>query len=624
MRDLIRAEWAEQMAKKNKNRYGPLVIVGVILVGMAGFGSAGLTSSLRSLGTVGDKDVPINAYQTAMRQQIATLSRQFGTQISMQQALAFGIDRQALQAVILNRTLDNETAKLGISVGDQRVFDQLKAIPEFQGAGGFNAESYRLALRQSGQTEANFETTLREEMARTLLQGAVVGGVPESDIFGNTVVNYLAEERAITWTTIGPDALIAPLPGATDADIAAYYDANPEEFTLPETRDITYVWLTPDMIQDQMDVPDEAVAQLYQDRIAEFVQPERRLVERLVYLDAAKAEEARARVDAGETSFEDLVAERGLTLNDVDMGDVDIEELRAAGDAVFAAAPGDVVGPFNSPLGPALFRMNAVLTAQETPLDEAADDLRSELAADAAREVINTDTDIVLDLIAGGATLEDLAERTDLQLGTINWTADVADGIAAYDSFRAAAAEAEVGAFAQILDLADGGIFALRLDGITPPTLRPLDEVRDAVDTAWQAQTQQEAIVARAEEIAADIQPLTEFATIGLIASTEDRLTRTGFVDGTPPTFNDTVFGMDVGTVSVLGGQDSAIIVRLDAITAPDPADAETAATIAGYATRASNGIAQDIFAAYADALRADTDININQSAVDAVNAQFQ
>ena len=72
--------------------------------------------------------------------------------------------------------------------------------------------------------------------------------------------------------------------------------------------------------------------------------PERRLVERLVYPDQAAADAARAELDAG-TTFEALVAERGLTLDAIDLGDVTREDLGAAGDAVFAAAEGGVVGP---------------------------------------------------------------------------------------------------------------------------------------------------------------------------------------------------------------------------------------------------------------------------------------
>jgi peptidyl-prolyl cis-trans isomerase D len=612
------------MSEKKKNRVGPLIIVGVVLVGMAGFGSGGFTGNISSLGTVGDKDVPISSYQRQLNQQVQTLSQQFGTQISFQQAMSMGIDRRALQSVVLNRTLDNEAAQLGLSVGDQRVFDQLKTITSFQGAGGFNAESYRLALQQSGQSEAAFETELRDEMSRTLLQGAVVGGVPAIDVFGETLVGFINEERSATWAVVDATMLTEPLPGATDAQIQSFYDANPADFTLPETRDITYVWLTPDMIQDQMDVTDTAIEQLYQDRIAEFMQAERRLVERLVYLDAAKADDARARLDAGDVTFDELVAERGLTLNDVDMGDVDQEELRAAGDAVFAADAGDVVGPFNSPLGPAIFRMNAVLTAQETSLEEATPELRDELAAEAARFVISGATDTILDLVAGGATLEDLAERTDLELGSINWTADIAEGIAAYDNFRDAAAAVQEGAFAELIDLADGGVFALRLDGVTPPAVQPLADVRAEAEAGAEAKIQQDAILALAEDIAADIAPLTGFETLGLTPEVSENLTRTGFVEGTPATFNEKLFESAVGDVSVLDAGDRALIMRLDAIAAPDTDDELVATQIESIAQSAKSAIEQDIFAAYAAALQKDTDVNINQATVDAVNAQFQ
>ncbi len=412
--------------------------------------------------------------------------------------------------------------------------------------------------------------------------------------------------------------------GATDADLQAYYDANPAAFTAPETREITYAWLTPNMIMDDMVVPDAAVAELYNQRLAEFVQPERRLVERLVYLDETRAQAAFDQLDAGEVTFEDLVAERGLALTDVDLGDVDQAELGAAGDAVFAAVAGDVVGPFNSPLGPALFRMNAVLAAQETTLEEATPQLRDELAADAAREYINDNADPIVDLIAGGATMADLAERTDMRLGTISYTDEVFEGIAAYDAFRREAALVQEGQFAEIHDLADGGIFALTLDSITPPTLRPFDTVRDDVRSAWDIQARQEAVLALAEEIAAGVLPLTDFASLDLDPQTDENLTRRSFVEGTPPDFNTQIFEMTLGEVRVIDAQDRALIVRLDDVQAPDLSDPSVMAQQQAVADNAAAGIAQDIFEAYADALRRDTELNINQATISAVNAQFQ
>ncbi|MEL7180898.1 MAG: peptidyl-prolyl cis-trans isomerase [Pseudomonadota bacterium] len=612
------------MAEKKKPRYGAWIIVGVILLGLAGFGTGGLSSNIRNIGTVGDKEVTVASYQRALNEQIRAVSAQFGQQISFQQAQSFGIDQVALSQVVLLRSLDNEASQLGISVGDEQVFERLQAIPSFQGAGGFNADTYRLVLQQSGQSAAEFETGIREETTRTLLQGAVVSGIPAPEAYADALVQFISETRSITWAVVDADDLTAPAPGATEAAQQEYYDANPDEFTLPESRDITYVWLTPNMIIDDMVVSDDAIAQLYNQRIAEFIQPERRLVERLVYLDQARAADAMARLDAGEASFEDLVAERGLTLTDVDLGDVSQEDLRSAGEAVFAAEAGDVVGPFNSPLGPALFRMNAVLAAQEIPLEEAAPQLRDELAADAARAFINDSADPIIDLLAGGATMADIAERTDMELGSINWTPGNTDGIAAYDAFRREAAAVEQGAFAEIHDLADGGIFALTLDAIVPPALQPIDDVRDQVAAAWQAQARQDAIIARAEDIAADILPLTGFESLGLEPTVEDNLSRRSFVEGTPPGFNEQVFEMAVGDVRVIDAENRALIVRLDEVAPPDLTDENVIAQREALAENARAGIAQDIFDAYATELQQRTEQRLNQQTINAVNAQFQ
>ena len=612
------------MAEKKKPRYGAWIIVGIILVGLAGFGSGGLGGTIRTLGTVGDKEVSVQAYQRALDQQIEAISAQVGQRISFQQAQAFGVDQIALNQVILLRTLDNEADRLGVSVGDENVLERLQAIPQFQGAGGFNRDTYRLALQQLGQTPVEFENELRDETARTLLQGAVVGGVPTPEALADVLVQFTSETRDITWAVVDDGDLTAPVPGATEADQQAYYEANPDEFTAPETRQITYAWLTPAMIQDQMDVPEQAIAQLYQERIDDFVQPERRLVERLVYVDRDRAEEAAARLEAGEVTFEELVAERGLALADVDMGDLSRDDLGAAADAVFSADPGDVVGPFRTSFGPALFRMNAVLAAQEITLEEVSGDLREELAMEAARDYINVSEDAINDLLAGGATMADLAERTDMELGTIAWTADVSEGIAAYDNFRAAAAAAEVGDFPQLRDLSDGGRFVLTVDEITPPSLRPIDDVRDELVEAVRADNTQQAVMARAEELADQIAPLTGFETLGLEATGEEGITRRTFIEGTPPDFNTAVFEMSLGEVRVLAADDRAIIVRLDDIAPPDTDDPAVVAQREAIGENAAAGISQDIFEIYASTLQLRTDIEINQQTLNAINAQFQ
>ena len=614
------------MAEKKKRTPVAVWIVMILVVGgLLGFGTGGLSGSVQRIGTAGDKDISVAAYQSALNDQLRSLEAQVGSRVTFQQAQSMGLDRAVLGQVVTQRTLDNEAAVLGVSVGDMRVRDEVLRNPAFQSlSGSFDRTAYANALRRVGLTETAYETSIRDEIARTLLQGAVVGGITAAPVYAETLASYLGETRDITLAQVTADNLTAPVPGATEAELQAFYDENPEMFTTPEVRRITYAMLTPDMLADKVTIDDAQVQALYDQRIDQFVQPERRLVERLVFATAEEASAAQERLEGEELTFDALVAERGLALSDVDLGDVAIGDLGAAGEAVFAAAAGDVVGPIDSDLGPALFRVNAVLAAEETPFAEAEPELRAELATDQARRVIQADAETINDLIAGGATLEDLANRTDLELSTLDFTADSTEGPAAYEAFRNAAAAATEGAFPKLVPLDDGGIFALRLDGITPPAVEPMAEVRDQLSAAWQAAAEKTAILTRAEEIAAGANAQTDLAAEGLLPETQANLTRGSFVADTPEDFMRTVFEMEAGDLRALPTETGAVIVRLDAVTEADLSTDRLAAQVADIEAQAAASLSQDVFDAYAEAVRARTDVTIDQAAVNAVNAQLQ
>lgn len=618
------------MAAKKGNRIFVWIMMGFLAVGLVGFGAGGLSGTVRSIGTVGDKDIPVQQYADALSEQIRAFGAQIGTPLSFVQARQMGLDQAVLGQVITTRTLDNEVARLGISLGDTRVAAQIRAIPAFQGLDGtFNRDTYRMQLQNNGLTEESFETALREDTARALLQGAVLGAVPQGTTYAQAMVAYIGERRSVTWASLDPADMARPLPAPSDAALEAHYTANIAAYTAPEIRQISYAWLSPDMIRDEVMVDDQAVQDLYQDRINEYVQPEHRLVERLVFGTEEEAQTAKERLDAGEITFDALVAERGLDLSDIDMGDVSINQLAQAGEAVFATSPGDVTGPHLSTLGPALFRMNAVLAAEEITFDAASGDLRSELAAQRARRVIADQMDGITDLIAGGAGIEDLAERTSMEAGTIAWSQDMTNGIAAYQTFREAAARATEGAFPELVELDDGGIFVLRLDNITPPAPIPLDDVRDLVIAGWTIEATRAALRDEALEMADQMQagvegPGVGFADPRLTVTFEPDLTRRNFVPGTPSGFLTEVFAMQVGELRILDNAEGVILLRLDAIAPPAEDDTTMRAEADAIADRVAAGIAQDMFDAYARTLQLQTEVTLNDAAIAAVHANFQ
>jgi peptidyl-prolyl cis-trans isomerase D len=225
--------------------------------------------------------------------------------------------------------------------------------------------------------------------------------------------------------------------------------------------------------------------------------------------------------------------------------------------------------------------------------------------------------------VAGGATVADLAERTDLEPGEIAFTPDVTGGPAAYEAFRAAAQEAEEGDLPRLVELEDGGVLVLQLDGITPPALRPFEEVREEALAAWQAQAIRDEVQARAEAAAQAIANGASFEDQALAPRAEEALTRRSQTEGTSPDFLPAVFEMQPGEARAIPTEDGAIVLRLDSVEPADPEAETVQAEALAVASEVSGAISQDVFEAYARALQVGTEVRIDDRALAAVHAQM-
>lgn len=612
---------------KGKNSISKIavwILLGLLFVGLSlGFGLDGLGGTVRTVGKVGDKYIDVQTYANTLQREMQAVGQQTGSPLTFQRAQAIGLDQAVLARLVRARALDHEAGEMGLSVGDETIRDEILSIPAFRGLdGGFDRDAYRFALDQQGTSEAEFETQLREEISRSILQGAIVSGVSMPETYASTLVSFLGETRDFTWVRLGQSDLETTPPVPSDDELLSYYEANLDDYELPETKRITYAVLLPDMILDDMDVDETALRAEYDARADQYNRPERRLVERLVYLDPDAADRAAAQLEVGGTTFEALVTERGLELGDVDMGDVTRLELDAAGEAVFRAEVGDVVGPLPSPLGPALFRLNGVLPAQQTSFEDAAARLRLELAQDAARRQVAVLAEEFDNLLAGGATLEELDAETDMRLGTIDWFPAQGEDIAAYDGFRDAALELTQDDFPAIVQLDDGGIVAMRMDDLLPPRPAPFEEAKLNVQGNFEAERAEALLTEQAEALLPALEAGESFASQSLDSIVETEMDRSAFVQGTPPEFMPAVFEMTPGDVRIIQGYGAVLIVRLDAIN-PVEETPEVQAETEALSAELGQILAGELFNIYGEdvVLRAGT--QVNQQALDAVHVNF-
>lgn len=600
------------------------VLMGMVMLGLGGFGVTNFTGGVTQIAKVGDAAITTDDYARAFQGQLNAFSQQIGQPISSQEALAFGLDRQVLQGLVVRAALDNEAQRVGLSVGDAVVATELTGMDAFKGVSGtFDREAYRFTLDRNNQTEAEFESGLRADVTRELLQGVVVGGFSAPTPLTDTLYAWAAERRGFSMLRLAEADLTTPVPDPTEAELTTYHIENIAIFTKPEAKRITYASLLPEAIAADQPVDDTVLKQLYEDRLDEFVVPERRLVERLVYPDQAAADAARARLDAGE-AFEALVTDRGLTLDAIDMGDMTREDLGENGDAIFALTEGGVAGPLPSDLGPALYRVAAVLAAEETTFEDVRDTLAIEIQTDAARRLISDKVELVDDFLAGGASLEDLVTDAGLVLDTVDYVPGVQGDtlIEGYPAFRAAADAAAVGDFPEAIILEDGGIVALRLEEIVPATPIPFADARGDVEAAWRADALTKALSDRAIEIKTALEGGASIGSFGIVDVTPETA-RDAFIAGTPESLLPDVFTMAEGDVRVIEAEGFVGVVRLDRIL-PAPTEGPDAEALkTALMAQAEQAIAADAFNAYTTALTSDAGISIDQAAINAVHASL-
>lgn len=600
------------------------VLMGLLIAGLAGFGALNLSGTVRTVATVGGQTVTVDEYARELQREVRAVEAQTGQPLQLSQVRDMGLDQSVLARLIAIASIDNEVDSIGLSVGDANLQQEIVAIPAFQGPDGkFDREAYKFQLEQARLGEAEFESDLRAESARTLVQGAILSGTRMPPVLTDTLTDYIAARRSFTLATLTAETLPEPLTEPTEADLRAWYDANPDRYTLPETKQLTYALLTPEMVLDQVEVEDDAVRKLFDQRMAEYDIPERRLVERLVFADQTAASDAKAQLEVGGTTFEALVLDRGLTLGDVDMGDVTVEDLGAAGATVFAAQTGDVIGPVDTDLGPALFRVNGVLAARLTPFEDAEDELRDELAGERARRMIEARAEGINDLLAGGATLEDLAAESGMELDRIDWSENTSEGVAAYDAFRAAAAKVQDGDYPEAAFLEDGGLFALRLDEVLAPRPQPFEDARQTVIADWTLAETEKALRARADTAIAEMATSGDFAAAGLAARQETGLTRGAYLDGTPPDLMAQVFLMQPGETRIVAAGGSVVIVRLDEVLPPDDS-AELTAMRDAFAQQLDQALGQALFDAYVFDAQIRARPMLDQQALNAVQSNFR
>ena len=129
------------MRKASSNWLGKIIMATVMGVLIISFGVWGIADIFKGFGQstlakIGRTEISTEQFRQLYTERLQQIGRQFGRPLTMDQARAFGLDRQVLQQVIAEAALDENARQLGLGQSDAETMRMITSDPNFKGVAG--------------------------------------------------------------------------------------------------------------------------------------------------------------------------------------------------------------------------------------------------------------------------------------------------------------------------------------------------------------------------------------------------------------------------------------------------------------------------------------------------------
>jgi peptidyl-prolyl cis-trans isomerase D len=399
------------MRKASSNWLGKIVMATVMGVLIISFGVWGIADIFKGFGQstlakIGRTEISTEQFRQLYTEKLQQIGRQFGRPLTMDQARAFGLDRQVLQQVIAEAAFDDNARQLGLGQSDAQTMRMIYSDPNFKGvSGNFDPARFQATIRQVGYTEQRYIADQRRVSLRRQIANTITAGLEPPKTLIDALVRFQNEQRTIDYVKLDSTQAGAIDPPSPEA-LAGYFDDHKTQFRAPEYRKLSFVMITPDEIGKWATVSDEDARKIFEERRDKLSTPERRQVSQMVFPNVEEAQAARGRIASG-LSFDDLAKERGLNPSDIDLGTIAKSAMidAAIADAAFSLAADEVSQPVQGRFGTALVKVGKIEPGVQPTYESAAPNLKREIAAERARAQVASLHDKMEDERGGGASV---------------------------------------------------------------------------------------------------------------------------------------------------------------------------------------------------------------------------
>ena len=483
-----------------------LIIPAFVLVGVDGFrrmGGAGET-----VAKVGSHSITQAEWDAAHKNEVdrlrASMPNLDAKLLDSPEARYATLERMVRERVLFEAVQDSH-----LSTSDARLARELQQDPTIASLrlpdGKLDMDRYRQLAASQGLTPDGFEARVRSDLSVRQVEAGLLSTAFSPQALADVSLNAFFERREVQIARFSP-ADYASKVTPSDADVEAFYQANPSLFQAPEAADVEYVVLDLDTVKKTIALNEADVKAYYEQNAARLSGKEERRASHILInapkgMPAADRSKARERADEllaqvrkAPDSFADIARKNSQDTGSAPgSGDLDFfgrgAMVKPFEDAAFAMKKGDISDIVESDFGFHIIR----LTDIKAPKQRSFEELRAGIEADlktqqAQRKFAETAEAFTNGVYEQSDSLKPVADRLKLEVRTASnlqrTPSPSVTGALANPKLLAAVFSpdsVDKKRNTEAVEIAANQLAAARITQYTPARTRPLTEVRAGV-----------------------------------------------------------------------------------------------------------------------------------------------
>jgi len=346
--------------------------------------------------------------------------------------------QSTLDRLIRDKVIAAAAQRDRMVVTDERLLAALQqdqALAAFRRPdGSTDVEGLKQALARQGMTPQMYDEQVRTNLIRRQVLTGISGSTLLAAAPAQVALGAYFEKREVQVARFDAAEFAAKIT-PTDADIEAYYQANPQQFQAPEQASIEYLVLDLESVKKGIAVNEADLKTYYEQNVASNAGKEERRASHILIAapkDAPAAERAAAKARAEEllaavrqnpASFADLARKHSKDGSAAKGGDLEFlargATVKPFEDALFALKKGETSGVVETDFGYHIIRLTDIKAPRQRTFEEMRPELEAQLKQQQAQRKYAESADAFSNAVYEQSdSLKGVAERFKLEVRT--------------------------------------------------------------------------------------------------------------------------------------------------------------------------------------------------------------